>query len=251
MTPIFRSSHQKRTHLFGAHTEWPPFSTKFYTECPLLPFSGRHLYVTWHIRVLGGGSTWKVPVGISKRAPYLIRPYIHTYFFFLSGRKNDHKNTRISKKSICRENVGKIFSIIFKNTSAFSQTVLDSGQIRLALRRGDRGRLQHFFPYSSYYLYYSRKATKVDFFWRGHLSAWFSSGFELPHYTCSFRAVNVLKQGVKCCNMPHITWSVASLPGDNCNTMSQNIHWEQWGQLRHFCLINYIVTLLFIKGNQS
>ena len=89
--------------------------------------------------------------------------------------------------------------------------------------KGDRGRLQHFSRNWSYYLYYSRKATKVDFIWKGHLSAWFSSGFEVPR-VCSFRAVNVLKQGVKCCNMPNITGSVATLPGDNCNTMSQNIH---------------------------
>ena len=28
-------------------------------------------------------------------------------------------------------------------------------------------------------------------------------------------------------------------------------NWEQRGQLQHFCLINYIVTLLFIEGNQG
>ena len=100
------------------------------------------------------------------------------------------------------------------------------------------------------YLYYSGKATKDDFIWKGHLSAWFSSGFEVPH-TCSFRVVNVLKQVVKCCNMPHITGSVATIPWDNCNTMSQNIYWEQRGQLQHFCFINHIVTLLFIEGNQT
>ena len=30
---------------------------------------------------------------------------------------------------------------------------------------------------------------------------------------------DALKQPVKCCNMPHITGSVVTLPWDNCNTM--------------------------------
>ena len=47
--------------------------------------------------------------------------------------------------------------------------------------RGDRGRLQLFLPNWSYYLYYSEKATKADFIWKGHLSAWFLSGFEVTH----------------------------------------------------------------------
>ena len=34
MTPTFGSPHQKSPHFFGAHTEWPLFSTKSYTECP-------------------------------------------------------------------------------------------------------------------------------------------------------------------------------------------------------------------------
>ena len=47
MTPIFGSPHQKSPHFFGAHTEWPPFLTKSYTERPLFLFSGGHLYVTF------------------------------------------------------------------------------------------------------------------------------------------------------------------------------------------------------------
>ena len=47
MTPIFGSPHQKKPPFFGAHTEWPLFWTKSYTERPLFSFSNRHLYVTF------------------------------------------------------------------------------------------------------------------------------------------------------------------------------------------------------------
>ena len=44
MTPIFWSPHQKRSHFFWSpHGMTPFFSTKSYSECPLLLFSGRHL----------------------------------------------------------------------------------------------------------------------------------------------------------------------------------------------------------------
>ena len=42
-------------------------------------------------------------------------------------------------------------------------------------------------------------------------------------------AVNVLKQGVKCCNMPHITGSVATLPWDNCNPGGGALNFFQVG----------------------
>ena len=74
------------------------------------------------------------------------------------------------------------------------------------------------YNWSYYYLHYSAKATKVDFIWKGHLPAWFSFGFEVEH-ACSFKVVNAIKQGVKCCNKPHTTGSVATLPGDSCNTV--------------------------------
>ena len=86
-----------------------------------------------------------------------------------------------------------------------------------------RGRLQHFFPNLSYYLYKERQPKSISservICQLDVIRLWTS---EVPH-TCSFRAVNVLKQGVKCWNMPHITGLVATIPGDNCNTMSQNM----------------------------
>ena len=91
-----------------------------------------------------------------------------------------------------------------------------------SFNRGDRGRLQHFLPNWSYHIYYSGKKTKVDCIWKGHLSAWFSSGFEVPH-TCSIRAVSVLKQGVKCCNMVHITGSVETLPSQTTGKNWPNV----------------------------
>ena len=45
--PHFWESTSESPHFLGAHTEWPLFSTKSYTECPLFSFSGRHLYVTF------------------------------------------------------------------------------------------------------------------------------------------------------------------------------------------------------------
>ena len=118
-------------------------------------------------------------------------------------------------------------------------------------RRGDRGRLQHFFLIDHITFITQERQPKLISSERVICQLDFHQALMFQTHTYSFRAVNVLKQGVKCCNMPHIMGSVATLPGDNCNTMSQIIHWEQWGQLQHLCLIDYIVTLLLIEGNQS
>ena len=68
-----------------------------------------------------------------------------------------------------------------------------------------------------YHITFKGNSTKVNFIWKGHLSAWFSSGSEVPH-TCNFRAVNVLKQGVQVLqNAPYHGVS-STIPGDNRNT---------------------------------
>ena len=43
--PHFGSPHQKDPIFFEPTLNDPPFPTKSYTQCPLLSFSGRHMYV--------------------------------------------------------------------------------------------------------------------------------------------------------------------------------------------------------------
>ena len=104
------------------------------------------------------------------------------------------------------------------------------------------GRPGHFFLI--YHITFKGNSTKVNFIWKGHLSAWFSSGSEVPH-TCNFRAVNVLKQGVQVLqHAPYHGVSFNNTRGQSQHMKCPRIYIGNNGvssfQLQHFCLINYI-----------
>ena len=45
--PLFWEIYTKKAQLFWIPHQWPPFSTKSYTECPLFSFFGRHIPATF------------------------------------------------------------------------------------------------------------------------------------------------------------------------------------------------------------
>ena len=107
---------------------------------------------------------------------------------------------------------------------------------------GARPVATHFFLI--YHITFKGNSTKVNFIWKGHLSAWFSSGSEVPH-TCNFRAVNVLKQGVQVLqHAPYHGVSCNNTRGQSQHMKCPRIYIGNNGvsscQLQHFCLINYI-----------
>ena len=67
--PHFGSLHQKRSHYFEPTQNDPLFSTKSYTECPLILFSGRHIQGRCH----GGGWRAKAPLNVFKKEKEKLR----------------------------------------------------------------------------------------------------------------------------------------------------------------------------------